>query len=192
MPETLVDRTAGMQSRTGSETSERSTKIIRNKKVKAMTCRLTPPAAVALAAKWNASMRYNMMGSLPIKMDVFDLVNKKIEEDHTQSSSNLQKVKTKYHTYASVFIQKRRTKTENARPEDRHNPMNSRLCRPPVPTTKEERAGRFHERMEEQKGTTHNNPIGQKNDPKSSAGIRISGLPFPPFLSASCIRRPMS
>jgi len=88
-----------------------------------------------------------------------------------------------------MFIEKRRTKTENARPDNRHNPMNSRLRRPPVPTTKEERAGRFHESREEQKGTTHNNPIGQKNDPTSRAGIRISGLPFPPFLSASFIRR---
>jgi len=68
--------------------------------------------------------------------------------------------------------------------------MNSRLRRPPVPTKKKGRAGRFHESREEQKETTHSNPIGQKNDPKSSAGIRISGLAFPPFLSASCIRRP--
>ena len=103
-------------------------------------------------------------------------------------SSNLRNV----NIYASIFLQIRRTETENACPDDRHDPVDTRLRRPPVPTKSKGGTGRFHESEEEQKGTTHNNPIGQKKDPKSSAGIRISGLPFPPFLSASFIRRHMA
>jgi hypothetical protein len=32
-------------------------------------------------------------------------------------------------------------------------------------------------------------PIGTNNDPINNAGIRISGVPTPPFLSASYIKR---
>jgi hypothetical protein len=32
---------------------------------------------------------------------------------------------------------------------------------------------------------SHNNPTGTKSEPKIRAGMRISGLPFPPFFAAS-------
>jgi hypothetical protein len=32
---------------------------------------------------------------------------------------------------------------------------------------------------------TYSKPMGMKNEPKIKEGILISGLPFPPFLSAS-------
>jgi hypothetical protein len=32
---------------------------------------------------------------------------------------------------------------------------------------------------------TYKSPIGMKKEPKKSAGMRISGFPTPPFLSAS-------
>ena len=49
---------------------------LRNREVKVLTCRLTLAAAMALAAKWNASTRYNRMGSLSIKRNVCSQVNK--------------------------------------------------------------------------------------------------------------------
>ena len=73
---TSVGRTAGKQSQIGNEASERSAWIVRNKKVQVVACRLTHAAAVALAAKRNASTRYNNIGSLPINMNICALVNK--------------------------------------------------------------------------------------------------------------------
>jgi hypothetical protein len=35
---------------------------------------------------------------------------------------------------------------------------------------------------------TYNNPMGMKNEPIMREGILISGLPFPPFLSANYLQ----
>ena len=76
----------------------------------------------------------------------------------------------------------RLTKTEDTTANNGHDPMNSSGSRPPIPAASKIVSGH---RWNVHYWPTYSRPIGTKSDPSNSAGMRISGLPTPPFLLAS-------
>jgi hypothetical protein len=63
---------------------------------------------------------------------------------------------------------------------NRHDPMYPWLRRPAVPTECKDQVTSF-----DGNESLYNKPIGTQSDPNIKEGILISGLPTPPFLSAS-------
>lgn len=72
------------------------------------------------------------------------------------------------------------TETENPGPDDWHYPVEFSLCRPSIPSFDLESATVLSHNVN---SIAYRRPMGMKNEPKNSAGMRISGLPLPPFLA---------
>lgn len=92
-------------------------------------------------------------------------------------------VKRNQVSFANCHDEFYRTKTEDTGTNDGHDPVKLSISRPSIPT--EPKNGERQNVEFSGQETAYKRPTGTKIDPMNSAGIRISGVPTPPFLLAS-------